>query len=196
MPLHRLIGSLFVSLLLLSGCSSDPRVQVTVHTGQGDIVVAVDTVAAPNTSANFLQYVRAGLYDGGSFFRVVRDDNQPTDSIRIDVIQGRANLDFSDRFFDPIDMERTATTGILHTDGTISMARGLNNPHTATHSFFFTIGDQPSLDYGGMRNPDGQGFAAFGKVLEGMEVIRSIQSGDVEVQMLVEPVLIDSVRVN
>lgn len=186
---------LFLILASLGGaCSTEPVVPVTVHTTEGDIEVNIDTLAAPVTSANFLRYVRAGLYDGGEFFRVVRMDNQPNDSIRIEVIQGGANQDLDSLFYDPIPLERTSETGLLHLDGTISMARG--GPNSATHSFFFTIGNQPSLDFGGMRNPDGQGFAAFGRVTEGMDVVRRIQGGDVEAQILSVPVRIDSIRVN
>ena len=74
------------------------------------------------------------------------------------------------------------------------MARG--GPNSATHSFFFTIGEHPSLDFGGMRNVDGQGFAAFGRVTKGMDIVRRIQSGEVEAQILVDPVRIDSIRVD
>ncbi len=180
--------------VLATGCEPETTVPVTIYTTSGEIDVAIDSVAAPITSANFLRYVRQGLYDGGSFFRVVRMDNQPTDSIRIEVIQGGANRDLEDRFFNPIELERTTDTGLMHFDGTISMARG--GPNTATDSFFFTIGDQHALDFGGMRNPDGQGFAAFGRVTAGMDVVRVIQSGEVNAQILVNPVRIDSVRVN
>ena len=121
-------------------------------------------------------------------------DNQPRDSIRIEVIQGGANLDLDSLFYDPIPLERTSDTGLRHVDGTISMARG--GPNSATHSFFFTIGEHPSLDFGGMRNVDGQGFAAFGRVTKGMDIVRRIQSGEVEAQILVDPVRIDSIRVD
>lgn len=189
--------SLLVAFVLLStvalGCASDPYVPVTVYTTKGAIEVEIDTVAAPRTSANFLRYVREEFYDGGEFFRVVRMDNQPTDSIFIEVIQGSANMEFEGDFYDPIELERTTETGLMHFDGTISMARG--GPNSATHSFFFTIGDQHALDFGGMRNPDGQGFAAFGRVSLGMEVVRAIQSDSVTAQILVNPVVIDSIRV-
>ena len=185
--------ALMAFLLVLTACESPPTVDVTMYTDRGVIEVTVDTLAAPVTSANFLRYVREGLYDGGSFFRVVRMDNQPTDSIRIEVIQGGANLELSDRFHEPIPLERTSETGLSHVDGTISMAR--SGPNSATHSFFFTIGDQFSLDYGGMRNPDGQGFAAFGSVTDGMEVVRSIQADSTDRQTLLSPVIIDSIRV-
>ncbi|MBI3721615.1 MAG: peptidylprolyl isomerase, partial [Fimbriimonas ginsengisoli] len=81
---------------------------------------------------------------------------------------------FEDQDFAPIKLERTNETGILHLRGTISMAR--DGPDTATSDFFICIGDQPSLDFGGKRNPDGQGFAAFGRVTKGMEVVKKIQT--------------------
>lgn len=180
----------FVSLA--AGCDKGSMVTVEFETDQGNIIVAVDTVAAPVTAANFLRYVDNRFYEGGSFFRVVRMDNQPTDSIRIEVIQGGANPELRDQFFDSIALERTNQTGLLHVDGAISMARG--GPDTADHSIFFCIGDQPSLDYGGMRNPDGQGFAAFGQVVEGMDVVRLIQQGMTENQTLMDPVRISAVR--
>lgn len=192
------IASPLIALLFLSACQPSSVVDVRIYTNRGTIDVAVDTVAAPITSANFLSYVRADLYDGGSFFRVVRQDNQPADSIRIEVIQGGANPELEDLFFDPIPLERTSETGLSHVDGTISMARGGEHPNTATHSFFFTIGDQLSLDFGGKRNPDGQGFAAFGSVRAGMDVIRAIQADSTTgqfPQVLAVPVVIDSIRV-
>ena len=181
-------------LLWAIGCapSNPSMVEVVIETSHGTIEVEVDTVAAPLTAVNFLRYVDAGMYEGGSFFRVVTMENQPQDSIRIEVIQGGANPEFRDTFFEPIPLERTSETGILHTDGTISMARGL--PDSANHSFFICIGDQPSLDFGGMRNPDGQGFAAFGNVTSGMNIVKMIQSGAVEGQSLIEPVAILSAR--
>ncbi len=87
--------------------------------------------------------------------------------------------------------ETTDVTGIAHLDGTLSMARAAVG--TASSEFFICIGDQPELDYGGRRNADGQGFAAFGRVVEGMEVVRTIQSGAVRGQMLEEPVRITAV---
>ena len=192
------ISGPLILLLFLTACQPSSVVEVSIYTDRGTIDVAIDTVAAPVTSANFLSYVRADLYDGGSFFRVVREDNQPADSIRIEVIQGGANPALSDLFFDPVPLERTSETGLGHVDGVISMARGTGHPDSATHSFFFTIGNQPSLDFGGMRNPDGQGFAAFGKVLSGMDIIRSIQADSTpsqSPQVLAEPVVIDSIRV-
>jgi peptidyl-prolyl cis-trans isomerase A (cyclophilin A) len=168
-------------------------VRVVISTDFGDIEVDIDTENAPGTSANFLRYVDAGHYNGGQFHRTVTMDNQPNDSVRIEVIQADVNEEeFGEQGFDAIPMERTSVTGLRHVDGAISMARGA--PDSATSSFFFCINDQPSLDFGGNRNPDGQGFAAFGQVVSGMDVVRMIQGQPVDAQQLDPPVRITSVR--
>ena len=167
-------------------------VRVIISTDFGDIEVDIDTGNAPGTSANFLRYVDAGHYDGGQFHRTVTMDNQPNDNVRIEVIQASVNEEFAEQGFDPIPMERTSVTGLRHVDGAISMARG--QPDSATSSFFFCINDQPSLDFGGNRNPDLQGFAAFGQVVSGMDVVRTIQGQPYEAQALTPPVRITSVR--
>ncbi|WP_420635008.1 peptidylprolyl isomerase [Candidatus Palauibacter sp.] len=167
--------------------AEDP-VRVVVETELGAFELEVDLDRAPVTATNFLRYVDSELYDGGTFFRTVHADNQPNDSIRIAVVQGGRNPDAAAESFPPIPLERTRETGILHHDGAVSMARG--GPDTATNSFFICIGDQPSLDFGGMRNPDGQGFAAFGRVVEGMDVVRAIHRAPYEAQQLTPPVRI------
>ncbi|MXV96429.1 MAG: peptidylprolyl isomerase, partial [Gemmatimonadetes bacterium] len=126
----------------------DP-VRVVVETDMGTFELDIDIDRAPVTATNFLRYVDGGHYDGGAFFRTVHAENQPNDSIRIAVVQGGRNPDAAADPFPSIPLERTSETGILHTDGAVSMARG--GPDTATHSFFICIGDQPSLDFGGMR---------------------------------------------
>lgn len=161
---------------------------VVVETEMGAFELEVDGDRAPVTAANFLRYVDGGFYDGGTFFRTVHADNQPDDSIRIAVVQGGRNTEMEAESFPPIPLERTSETGLLHMDGTVSMARG--GPDTATQSFFICIGDQPSLDFGGMRNPDGQGFAAFGRVVAGMDVVRAIHQSPYEAQQLTPPVRI------
>ena len=142
-----------------------------IKTAQGNITIELYPAKAPTTVANFLKYVDAHLYDSSSFFRAVTLNNQPNNAVKIEVIQG-SNID-SLKEFPPIKMETTQQTGLLHKDGIISMARSA--PASATSSFFICINDQPALDYGGKRNPDGQGFAAFGKVIKGMEVVKKIQ---------------------
>ena len=182
--------TLFFAIALAS-CQSSSLQHVTIETELGNIVVEIDSAAAPLTATNFLRYVDGNFYQGGSFYRTVRMDNQPDNDIRIEVIQGGANSDRDEDSFEPILLERTSLTGISHRDGVISMARG--GPDSATHSFFICIGDQLSLDYGGMRNPDGQGFAAFGRVIEGMDIVREIQSGADTSQTLDSPILIGNI---
>ena len=199
--------TIVASVVLLSALAatlhaqSNPRVRV--QTELGDIVVEVDATRAPQTTANFLKYVDAGHYDGGTFHRTVRLDNQPESPVKIEVIQAGVAADQAKQGFPAISLERTNVTGILHKDGVVSMARG--TPDSATSGWFITINDQPSLDFGGARNPDGQGFAAFGRVVSGMDVVRKIQaapssanmSTNVEAQRLTPPVKILKVsRVN
>jgi peptidyl-prolyl cis-trans isomerase A (cyclophilin A) len=161
-------------------------VTVVIETSMGPIEADIDTIHAPKTAANFLKYVDATRYDGGLFHRAVKPDNQPNNIVKIEVIQGGAAQGTPE--FPAIPLERTSVTGLLHLDGTLSMAR--DGPDTATSDFFICIGDQPSLDFGGKRNPDGQGFAAFGRVVKGMDVVRKIQSAPVKEQALTPPVRI------
>jgi len=164
-------------------------VRVRVQTELGDIVMEIDAKRAPNTAANFLRYLNAGHYDGGTFHRTVKMDNQPDSPVKIEVIQAGVNPDRAKEGFPPILLERTSVTGLRHTDGVISMARG--QADSATSGWFICINDQPSLDYGGARNPDGQGFAAFGRVVQGMEVVRKIQQApNTDAQRLTPPIKI------
>jgi len=169
-----------------------PPVVVALETDRGVIVVEVDVARAPVTAANFLRYVDEARYQGGVFHRTVRLDNQPGKDVLIEVIQAGVNPEFADKDHAPIPLERTSRTGLRHEDGTVSMAR--DGPDTATSDFFICIGPQPSLDEGGRRNPDGQGFAAFGRVVRGMEVVRQIQGAPADGQKLTPPVRIVSAR--
>ena len=164
-------------------------VRVLVRTELGDILLEIDTGRAPATSANFLRYVDAGHYDGGTFHRTVKMDNQPDSPVKIEVIQAGVNADRTKDGLPPIPIERTSVTGLRHTNGAISMARG--QPDSATSGWFICINDQASLDFGGARNPDGQGFAAFGRVVQGMDVVRKIQqASNTDAQRLTPPIKI------
>ncbi len=168
------------------------QVTIIIETPLGEITVALDGGAAPGTTANFLTHLDAGSYDGGFFHRVVTPHNQPNDTIRIEVIQGGVDAAYPREGGTPIPLERTTVTGLRHVDGAISMAR--STPDSAVSDFFICIGDQPELDFGGKRNPDGQGFAAFGQVTAGMETVRAIQQAAHEAQKLTPPVPIVRVR--
>jgi peptidyl-prolyl cis-trans isomerase A (cyclophilin A) len=163
---------------------------VVIETEAGAIEVALDTARAPLTARNFLRYVDAGAYAGGMFHRSVKPDNQPTSRVRIEVVQAGPAPGAPQ--FPAIPLERTSLTGLRHVDGAISMAR--DAPDTATSDFFICIGSQPELDAGGHRNPDGQGFAAFGRVMRGMDVVRRIQAAPASGQSLTPPVKILRVR--
>ena len=147
-------------------------VVVVFETELGAITMEIDVAHAPATAANFLKYVDGHFYDGGVINRSVRPDNTVRHDVEIQVIQFQSDPKRSRELFPPIPLERTSVTGLHHTDGTISMARSM--PDTATSSFSIMIGDQLSLDFGGARNADGQGFAAFGKVIAGMDVVKKI----------------------
>jgi peptidyl-prolyl cis-trans isomerase A (cyclophilin A) len=180
-----LLCVLFLGLASVGQAQALPR--VVIQTAMGNIELEVDTIHAPITSANFLRYVDLGFYRFGRFHRTVRPDNQPKDKVKIAVIQaGLDSLRVKD--FPPIKLERTKVTHLAHKDGTISMAR--DGPDTGTSDFFICIGDQPSLDFGGKRNPDGQGFAAFGRVVLGMDVVHRIQMAPAHGQALQPPVAI------
>jgi arylsulfatase A-like enzyme/cyclophilin family peptidyl-prolyl cis-trans isomerase len=168
--------------------ASAAKPRVLIETAVGQIEVALDADAAPNTVTNFLRYVSAGLYDGGTFHRAVTLGNQPDNKVRIEVVQAAANAARTNEFFPPIPLARTRDTGLKHLDGTISMAR--DGPDTAQDEFFICIGDQPELDFGGKRNPDGQGFAAFGRVTKGLDVVRRIQAAPADGQKLAPPIRI------
>jgi peptidyl-prolyl cis-trans isomerase A (cyclophilin A) len=179
---------LLAALAPLDAQQATGMIPIVIETSLGRIEAEVDSLHAPRTAANFMRYVDAGMYTNSSFFRAVTMQNQPRDSVRIEVIQGGASKEARGAGFPAIELERTSITGLRHQHGILSMARG--GPNSATDQFFVVIGDQPSLDFGGHRNPDGQGFAAFGRVTKGMEVVRAIQGGAVNAQALVAPVII------
>jgi len=193
MPLFALIGALLAQAPATTLPTALPRLErVVLTTSLGAIEVEVDLANAPITAANFLKYVDAGHYDGGRFHRTVRLDNQPANDVKIEVVQAGVDPRREAEGWAPIQIERTRDTGLKHRNGTISMAR--DGPDTATSDFFICIGDQPDLDFGGRRNADGQGFAAFGRVVRGMEVVRRIQGSPADHQSLTPPVLIRTAR--
>jgi peptidyl-prolyl cis-trans isomerase A (cyclophilin A) len=163
---------------------------VALFTSAGEIDISVDRVRAPKTSANFLAYVRRGAFEHGVFFRTVltHPDNQPHNTVKIDVIQADNRPGFVSE--KPVVFESTTQTGLHHLDGTVSMARD-PSLNTATTNFFICIGPQPSLDDGGLRSADHRGFAAFGQVVRGMDVVRKIQTAPHKDQALTPPIEIE-----
>ena len=181
--------SLILALLALATFApAAPSIRLTTALGVIEAELYADK--APATVANFLKYVDAGRYTGGQFHRTVtlHPDNQPNNTVKIEVIQGGVSPDFAEKDWPAIALERTRDTGVQHLDGTLSMARA--GPDTATSDFFICVGAQPELDFGGKRNPDGQGFAAFGRVTKGLEIVTKIQSASADGQKLTPPVRI------
>ena len=185
---------MMTAALALSACASTAngadKPRVALETDAGRMVLELELERAPLTVCNFLSYVTDGDYAGGSFFRTVvsatNDNPNP-----IDVIQAATPRGSDDDLRPPIPLERTRDTGLGHTAGAISMAR--DGPDTATSSFFIVTHDTPSLDFGGGRNPDGQGFAAFGRLIEGLDVARRIQMSPADAEeQLTPPVMIRS----
>ena len=165
------------------------RPVVLVQTTLGDIELELDARKAPLTVANFLHHVQQGHYGDGQFYRALTPENQRTEAVPIEVIQASISSHVKQEATPPIALERTNETGMRHRDGTVSMAREAT-PDSAVAEFFICIGDQPELDFGGKRNPDGQGFAAFGHVSKGMDVVRAIQAAAKEGERLQPPIRI------
>ena len=176
-------------LLLLGSCGPKTSNQYVISTELGDIRIEVYPEKAPITVANFQRYVDQAIFEGAFFYRVVRMDNQPVNPVKIEVIQG----DFTgeEHYFPVIEHETTEVTGLTHKDGTVSMGRFAVG--TTAAEFFICINDQPELDFGGKRAADRQGFAAFGQVLEGMDVVRAIQTGEIDKQSLVKKIEIKGI---
>ena len=170
----KLLYLLFIQSLL--SCShpkyKDPH--VLIQTNFGDIEVELNPDKAPKSVAAFLSYVDSGFYKNSSFYRVLKEEDQPSASFKSELIQGGIwQTNYKKGSSLPgIPHEPTNQTGLLHKNGTISLAR--TAPGTASSEFFICIGDQPAYDYGGQANVDGLGFAAFGKVIKGMNIVRKI----------------------
>ncbi|WP_420471980.1 peptidylprolyl isomerase [Brevundimonas sp. FT23042] len=166
---------------------------VVLDTEAGRMVIAVDLEHAPVTGCNFIRAALRGAYVDGSFFRTVVAQTNANPN-PIDVIQA-ATVHGSDDATQPaIPLERTRDTGLRHTAGAVSMAR--DGPDTATTSFFIVTQDTPSLDFGGGRNPDGQGFGVFGHLVEGLDVARRIQAMPATDEALDSPVRIRSAQLS
>jgi peptidyl-prolyl cis-trans isomerase A (cyclophilin A) len=168
------------------------EVLVRVETSFGNIDLAIDVASAPITANNFLKYVDGGFYDGGRFHRATRADNyKPNLPNRplLEIIQADINPARNGERFPPIALERTNKTGLKHVVGTVSMPRG-DAADSARSGFVIHFNEQPSLNYGGMRFDDGQGTAAFGRVVAGMDVAQKIQQQPITEQALTPPVTI------
>jgi peptidyl-prolyl cis-trans isomerase A (cyclophilin A) len=191
---RRHLLALLAAVPAVAFAQADQPVRTRVTTDLGSFVIEVRPAMAPVTVANYLAYVDGAHLDGSSVYRLVTLANQPPDTAyKIEVVQWGLNQPDDKPYpFPPIRHETTQQTVLRHRDGTVSMAR--STPGSAAAEFFICIGDQPELDFGGRRNPDGQGFAAFGQVVEGMDVVRALHARAGEKQFLADPIPVRSVR--
>jgi len=182
--------------------------KLCMETELGNLTLELYEEAAPASCAHFMAYVSAGYYDGACFYRSAKSfENERGLAHPIDVIEGGyydtyyAKALSTNDFSLPLDgegchkaprpcisVEPTCKTGLSHVDGTLSFGR--NGPDSVDDQFFICVGDQPELDHGGRRDPDGRGFSAFGQVVEGFDVVRRIHRRETEGQKLKEDVKI------
>lgn len=183
---------ILINLLILLGFNSfsQSTINCVIKTSLGDIYIELYPEKASITVSNFMKYVDNDLFKNASFFRTCTPENEADRDIKIEVIQGGDIAE--EKLFAPIPIETTDQTKILHKNGTISMAR--SEPNTAQSNFFICINNQPELDFKGKRNPDGQGFAAFGQVTKGMDVVIQIQAQKNEGQMMPNPIVIYTIK--
>ena len=186
MTILRSAATLLFTALLASAATARGAapVDVAIQTSAGTIVVRLDPARAPITVKNFLHYVDAGTYNGATIYRTVRRATEPQS--RIEVIQGGLNPQTANPMIKPIPLEPTSKTGLHNTDGTIAMARTAD-PNSATTEFFIDVGDDRFLDAGG---PLGPGYAAFGKVIRGMDVVHKIHVAPAQGESLTPPIRI------
>jgi len=188
--------AVLAGVLVACGSKVDKSPNVILNTALGDIEIEVYPEKAPLSAADFLNYVDRKFYQDQGFYRVVRADNDPRE-MGMSLIQGgRLNVESLGA---PIAHESTKMTGLRNDAGSITIAR--EDPGSGSAAFFFiNVGNNNFLDHGGERNPDGEGYAVFGKVVNGMDVVKKIQSGDVvsasddprtQGQFLAKPVIIN-----
>lgn len=175
--------------IVMAACGTrykNPHIEI--QTKFGDIEVELYPDQAPKTVKAFLSYVKAGYYNNSSFYRVLNDENQPSNAPKAELIQGgiyKSKPKVHDTLTG-IPHETTEQTHILHKRGVVSLARLA--PGTATSEFFICLADQPGFDFGGENNPDKQGYAAFGKVIKGMDIVNKIYNQSEEDQSFYPPV--------
>lgn len=187
----------FLLLILLVSCQEETdsgNPHVIIETKYGKIELELYADKAPITTAAFLSYVDSGFYENASFYRVLNVNNQPSNAPKTEILQGGLwrTKNEKARSIPGIPHESTGKTGVKHKDGVISVARLA--PGTAGSEFFICIEDQPGLDEGGENVEDKLGYAAFGKVIKGMSIVRKIYMQNDRNQYLDPPIPIYSIR--
>lgn len=189
------IGLLMISLL--AGCGgagkNSDTVEIEIRTAEGTIIAELYPKQAPESVKAFLAIVDKGLYKRSNFYRILSDENQPSNAPKAELIQGGLWSRTQKRPELPrIPHETTQQSGLTHSAGTLSLAR--EEPGTASSEFFITLSDLPGFDFGGENNADGQGYAAFGKVIKGMDIVRKIYRKPETDQYFDPPVMIVDIQ--
>ena len=186
------IPAIVISILFLFSCTHQkyehPR--IIIDTAFGDIEAELYPDKAPKTVKAFLSFIDAGYYKEASFYRVLKDDEMPTD-FNTGIIQGGTWPVKKEVV--GVEHEPTSLTGLSHTNGTLSLAR--TGPGTATTEYFICIGDQRQFDAGGGGGSDSLGFAAFGKVVKGMNTVRKIQANESIGDHFKQKIVINSIHI-
>lgn len=185
----RRLVAVVAATLAAAGCGPQ-NPQVDLVTPVGTIRVEVDSVRAPRTAANFLRYVDEGRYRGAAFYRVRRDPPRGIGRATA-VVQGGLWAGDTTRLLPPVPFESTRQTGLAHTEGVVSMAR-FDDVDGARAEFFIVMGDQPHLDFQG---PGREGYAAFGRVVEGMELVHAMQRLPTRGEIIRRPIPFRAARV-
>ena len=191
------IGCCLLAISLLAGCGSAAKnsdtVEIEIKTVEGTVVAELYPKQAPESVKAFLAIVDQGLYQRSYFYRILSDENQPSNAPKAELIQGGLWSRTKKRPELPrIPHETTQQTGLTHSAGTLSLAR--EEPGSATSEFFITLSDLPGFDFGGENNADGQGYAAFGRVISGMDIIRKIYRKPETDQYFDPPVMIVDIQ--
>ena len=191
------IGSCLLAISLLAGCGGAAKnsdtVEIEIKTVEGTVVAELYPKQAPESVKAFLAIVDQGLYKRSYFYRILSDENQPSNAPKAELIQGGLWSRTKKRPELPrIPHETTQQTGLTHSAGTLSLAR--EEPGSASSEFFITLSDLPGFDFGGENNADGQGYAAFGRVISGMDIIRKIYRKPETDQYFDPPVMIVDIQ--
>lgn len=189
------IGLLMISLL--AGCGgagkNSDTVEIEIRTAEGTIIAELYPKQAPESVNAFLAILDKGLYKRSNFYRILSDENQPSNAPKAELIQGGLWSRTKKRpELSRIPHETTQQSGLTHSAGTLSLAR--EEPGSATSEFFITLSDLPGFDFGGENNADGQGYAAFGKVISGMDIVRKIYRKPETDQYFDPPVMIVDIQ--
>lgn len=184
----------FALLIFSCNTTKDANPHIVIKTKYGEIEAQLYGDKAPKSVSAFISYIDSGYYSNANFYRVLTDDNQPSNAPKAELIQGgiwHTNNKLATSL-PHIPHEATQQTGLHHEDGTLSLAR--KEPGTATTEFFICVGPQPGFDFGGENNADGQGYAAFGKVIKGMDVVKKIYNSPEYNTSFDPPVMIYSIK--